>query len=274
MSISQLSGILRYEVLLQRRQRMVTVVLVSTVVLPIVMYVLFGQSNAAEIQRTWIAAGGISTEAALQVTTRYAILYSTITLYLITLLILPVVSADVIAKDRQHGVREVLDSLPLTTGTYLAGKVLSWSATIMIGMVAALVVIAAVLWLLIGPYHVRAFAAAWLAVGWGIGVVNSTISLLLAAGQPTRRRAIGVGVIFATLCLFANVALLTNTALWTNLLNPGRSALTLHYMLLSLTGRPVLIGPTDQMANWSLIGGALEVAVVWVAVWAWMRRKA
>ena len=273
MNITQLSGILRYEILLQRRQRMVTVVMLSAVALPIVMYVLFGQSNADEVQRTWITSGGISTEAALQVTTRYAILYSTMTLYMITLLILPIVSADVIAKDRQHGVREVLDSLPLTTGTYLAGKVLSWGASILIGLVAAMIVIGAALWLLIGPYHVLTFALAWLGIGWGIGVVNSTISLLLAAGQPTRRRAIGVAVIFAAVCLFANVAWLTNTTMLTNLLNPGRSALTLHYMLLSLTEKPVLVMPTEQLANWSLIGGVLEVAVVWIGVWAWMKRK-
>ena len=273
MNITQLSGILRYEVLMQRRQRMVTVVMLSTVALPIVMYVLFGQSNSAEIQRTWITSGGIDTEAALQVTTRYAILYSTMTLYMITLLILPIVSADVIAKDRQHGVREVLDSLPLTTGTYLAGKVLSWGVSILIGLVAAMIIIGAALGVLIGPYHITTFAIAWLAVGWGIGVINSTISLLLAAGQPTRRRAIGVAVIFAALCLFANVAWLTNTTMLPNLLNPGRSALTLHYLLLAFDDHPVVpIGTTEHVIE-SLLGGVLEVAMVWMAVWAWTRRK-
>jgi ABC-type transport system involved in multi-copper enzyme maturation permease subunit len=273
MRISQLGGMMRYEVLLQRRQRMLIVVMLSAAALPIIMYVLFGQSNAAEIQRTWIASGGISTEAALQVTTRYATVYAAMALYMITLLILPVVSADVIAKDRQHGVREVLDSLPLTTGTYLAGKVLSWIAAVMIGLVVALLITGAALWLLIGPYHVTTFATAWLAIGWGIGVVNSVISMLLAAGQPTRRRAIGVAVIFAALCLFANVALLVDTGLWANLLNPGRSALTLHFLLLAVTETPLLPVDSAKTASWSLIGGVIEVAVVWGAVWLWMRRK-
>ena len=274
MNVSQLGGIIRYEILLQRRQRMVTVVMLSTVALPIVMYVLFGQSNAAEIQRTWVTAGGISADAALQVTTRYVTLYTALPLYMITLLILPVISADVIAKDRQHGVREVLDSLPLTGGTYLAGKVLSWGAGVLIGLVIAMIITGAALWFLIGPYHLTVFAAAWLAIGWGIGVINSTISLLLAAGQPTRRRAIGVAVAFAAICLFANVALLIDTTLWTNLLNPGRSALTLHFLLLSLTEKPLLLTDTTSLAGWSLIGGVLEVAAVWIAVWAWLCRKA
>lgn len=274
MRLSQIGGLVRYELVMQRRQRMLIVVMLSTVALPVVMYVLFGQRNAEEIQRTWITSGGISTEAALQVTTRYATVYAAMALYMITLLILPVVAADVIVKDRQHGVREVLDSLPLTTGTYLAGKVLSWAAAVMIGLVVALVITSAALWLLMGPYHVTSFAVTWLIIGWGIGVVNSVISLLLASGQPTRRRAIGVAVIFAAICLFANVALIVNTTWWANLLNPGRSALTLHYLLLTMTETPPrLSADTAQMASWSLIGGVIEIAVVWVMVWAWMRRR-
>lgn len=272
MRLSQLGGMVRFEVLMQRRQRMLMVVMLSTIVLPITMYVLFGQRNAEEVQRTWIASGGISTEAALQVTTRYATIYAAMGLYMITLLILPVVAADVIVKDRQHGVREVLDSLPLTAGTYLAGKVLSWGAAVTIGLIVALVLTSAALWLLIGPYHVATFAAAWLAIGWGIGVVNSVISMLLASGQPTRRRAIGVAVIFAALCLFANLSLLTNTALWVNLFNPGHSALTLHFLLLTLAESPPPIAAnTAQLASWSLIGGGLEIAIVWMMVWGWMK---
>ncbi len=273
MRFSQLGAIMRYEILLQQRQRLIIVVMLSAVALPIIMYVLFGQNNADEIQRTWITAGGISTEAALQVTTRYATLYAAMPLYMITLLILPIVSADVIAKDRQHGVREVLDSLPLTTGTYLAGKVLSWGVSVVIGVVAAMLITGAALWLIIGPYHVAAFATSWLAIGWGIGVISSTLSMLLAAEQPTRRRAIGVAVMFAATCLFANIVLLAEPGMLANLLNPGRSALTLHFLLLSLSDKALLPVATTQQVIWSLIGGVLEVAVVWVAVWAWMRRK-
>ena len=274
MRFRQLGGFMRYEMLMQWRQRMLTGVMLSLIVLPPLMYVLFGQSNAAEIQRTWIAAGGISTEAALQVTTRYATIYAAMALYMITLLILPIVAADVIAKDRQHGVREVLDSLPLTTGTYLAGKVLGWGAAVLIGLVAALLLTGAALWVLIGPYHIATFATTWLAIGWGIGVVNSAICMLLAAGQPTRRRAIGVAVMFATVCLFANVTLIANTGLWANLFNPGRSALTLHFLLLTMAESPLPGTDTTQMASWSLIGGVIEIIVVWLIVWAWMRRRA
>ena len=66
MHFSQLGGLIRYEMVLQWRQRMLTGVMLSLIALPLVMYVLFGQNNAAEVQRTWITVGGITTEAALK----------------------------------------------------------------------------------------------------------------------------------------------------------------------------------------------------------------
>jgi ABC-type transport system involved in multi-copper enzyme maturation permease subunit len=273
MRLTQLGGLVGYEVRLQLRQRMLTGVILSLIALPLIMYVLFGQGNAAEIQRTWIAAGGIATDAALTVTTRYAVMYGAMALYVVMLLVLPVVSADVIAKDRHYGVRELVDGLPLTTGTYLTGKLLGWWAAAGSGLVLAMVVVGAGMWVLIGPYHLAQFAGTWLAFGWGIGLINSGLSLLLAAGQPTRRRAIISGVVFAALCLFANVSLIgLSGPLW-NLLSPGRQAISIHFMLEAWRDQVTTqIAPTADVL-WALLGGVLEVVVVWAIVWAWMRRK-
>lgn len=273
MHFTQLGGIVRYEMVLQWRQRMLTGVMLSLIALPLVMYVLFGQSNAAEVQRTWITAGGIATDAALNVTTRYAIMYAAMSIYLIVLLVLPVVSADVMARDRQHGVRELLDGLPLTTGTYLTGKLLGWWAAAGMGLLAALVIVGAGLWVLIGPYHLDQFASMWLAFGWGIGLVNSGLSLLLAAGQPTRRRALIIGVVFAALCLFANIALIGQSGPLWNTLSPGRHAISIHFILEAWSNQVMVqVSPMSDVI-WSLIGGAIEVGVMWLAVWVWMRRK-
>ncbi len=273
MKVAQLTAMIRYELLLQRRQRLLVGVILSTIALPLLVYVLFGQSNVEEIQRTWITSGGIATDTALQVTTRYAVTYSAMTLYMITLLILPVVSADVIAKDKQHGVRELLDGLPLTTGTYLSGKVLSWWVSVVIGLLIALIVVGAGLWILIGPYHLDQFALAWIAIGWGIGLVNSTLSLLLAAGQPTRRRAIIVGVVFAAICLFANISLLVEPGVLWHVLSPGRQAISLHFFLEAWRDQMSLPVATAQEVVWALIGGVIEVAALWAIVWAWMRKR-
>ncbi len=273
MRLAQLAAIIRYEMLWQRRQRLLVGVILSTIVLPLLVYVLFGQSNVEEIQRTWITSGGIATEAALQVTTRYAVINSAMTLYMIALLILPVISADGIAKDKQHGVRELLDGLPLTTGTYLGGKVLGWWFSVATGLLIALVIVSAGWRVLIGPYHVDQFALAWITIGWGIGMVNSTLSMLLAAGQPTRRRAIIVGVIFAAVCLFANISLIVESDVLWHVLSPGRQAISMHFFLEALRDQPSLPVATTQEVVWALIGGAIEVAALWVIVWAWMRKR-
>jgi ABC-type transport system involved in multi-copper enzyme maturation permease subunit len=274
MRLAQVVAVIRYELVLQRRQRLLAGVILSTIALPLLMVVLFGQSNVEEIQRTWITSGGITTDAALQVTTRYAVTYSAMTLYMITLLILPVISADVIAKDQQHGVRELLDGLPLTPGTYLGGKVLGWWIGVAIGLLMALLVVGAGLRMLIGPYHIDQFALAWITIGWGIGLVNSTLSMLLAAGQPTRRRAIMVGVIFAAICLFANISLLAESGVLWNVLSPGRQAISMHFFLEAWRDQMLLPMATAQEVIWSLIGGVIEVAVVWTIAWAWVRRRA
>jgi ABC-type transport system involved in multi-copper enzyme maturation permease subunit len=273
MRFSQLSGLIRYEMVLQWRQRMLTGVLLSLIALPLIMYVLFGQNNAAEVQRTWTIAGSITTEAALNVTTRYAIMYAAMSIYLIALLVLPVVSADVIARDRQLGVREVLEGLPVTPGTYLAGKLLGWWAAAGSGLLVAMVIVGVGLWVLIGPYHLDQFAGMWIAFGWGIGLVNSGLSLLIASGQPTRHRAIIIAVVFAALCLFANISLIGQSgALW-NALSPGRHAISIHFIMEAWSDQiTVQVSPTSDVI-WSLIGGVIEVAVVWLVVWTWMRRR-
>ena len=129
------------------------------------------------------------------------------------------------------------------------------------------------MWVLIGPYHLAQFAGTWLAFSWGIGLINSGLSLLLAAGQPTRRRAIIIGVVFAALCLFANISLIGQSdPLW-NLLSPGRQAISIHFMLEAWRDQVMTqIAPTADVL-WSLLGGVIEIAVVWTIVWAWMRRR-
>ncbi|CAG0932481.1 hypothetical protein TFLX_02612 [Thermoflexales bacterium] len=269
----QLSGMIRYEMVLQWRQRMLTGVMLSLIALPLVMYVLFGQANAAEVQRTWIASGGIATDAALNTTTRYAIMYAAMSIYLIALLVIPIVAADVLARDRQAGVRELLDGLPVTSGVYLWGKLLGWWAAAGSGLLVTMLIVGAGLWLLIGPYHLDRFAGMWLAFAFGIGLVNSSLSLLLTSGQPTRRRAIILAVVFAALCLFANITMIGQSdPLW-NMLSPGRHAISIHFIMEAWRDQvPVQVSPTSDVI-WSLLGGAIEVAAVWAIIWVWLRNR-
>jgi hypothetical protein len=57
MNFSQLSGIIRYEFLMHWRRRALLGVMLGLAVVPIVIFVLFGESNLAEIRWAWVTAG-------------------------------------------------------------------------------------------------------------------------------------------------------------------------------------------------------------------------
>jgi hypothetical protein len=150
---------------------------------------------------------------------------------------------------------------------------LGWWVAAGVGLLLAMVVVGAGMWVLIGPYHLTQFAATWLAFGFGVGLINSSLSLLLAAGQPTRRRAIIIGVVFAALCLFANVSLMARSEPLWNFLSPGRHAISMPFMLGAwLEEAATRFAPTTDVVA-ALLGGLFEIVVVWTIVWAWMRRK-
>jgi hypothetical protein len=91
--------------------------------------------------------------------------------------------------------------------------------------------------------------------------------MLLASGQPTRRRAIIIAVVFATLCLFANITLIGQSGPLWSMLDPGRHAISFHFILQAWRDEVMAqVSPTSDVI-WSLIGGVLEVAVVWLVVW-------
>ncbi len=273
MRLTQLGGIIRYEIVLQRRQRMLTGVMLSLIALPLIMYVLFGQNNAAEVQRTWTTAGGITTEAALNVTTRYAIMYAAMSIYLIALLVLPIVSADVIARDRQLGVREVLEGLPVTQGTYLIGKLLGWWAAAGSGLLIAMVIVGAGLWVLIGPYHLDQFAAhvdrLWVGHRAGELRPESAHRLRSADAPPGRHHRCGLrGAVFVRQHL-------ADRPIWPTVEFPQpRAACHLHSLHHGSVER------SDHGSSFTHVRRHLVAdrrrdrsGVVWLIVWVWMRRR-
>lgn len=273
MNLGQLSGIIRYEFLMHWRRRALLSVMLGTAVVPLVIVLFFGESNVAEIRQTWITAGGVESEVVRQVTTRYAVTYASLTLYIILLLILPVVAADSVPKDRQWGVRELLDSLPHSATTYLLGKVLGfWAATI-VGVTGAMLLSGLGLWLLLGPFQIEHYAAMWLILLIGVGLVNTGLSIVLAAGQATRRRAIFIGVTFAVVCMFANVSNFGRTGTLWAIANPGRQVITSYFFFETWIGDIDLsqLITTGDVAL-ALLAGALELLLIGGVVALWLRR--
>ena len=109
--------------------------------------------------------------------------------------------ADTIPLDRQYGVRDTLDSLPLSQGVYILGKLLGTWAAVLVGMLVIMVLTAIGWWFLGGAYDVMAYIQMWVVgVAW-IAILNSGIGVLVSAGQPNRRRAIVVAILFVVVAI-------------------------------------------------------------------------
>lgn len=196
--------------------------------------------------------------------------------WMLLLLTVPLIAAETIPQDRQAGVRELLNSLPLSPGVYLTGKLLGVWAGVVAGLAGIALLFGLLGWLLHGPYDLGEYLVLWAVGVTPLTLFTSGMSALLAAGQPTRRRATLVGSAFVMYCV--TMLMTTSLTLW-DAASLARPSLV-HYLQRSYSLR---IAP--QAREWShhiyppgivplAIGlGALQMAMVWLIVWAWMRWK-
>jgi hypothetical protein len=185
------------------------------------------------------------------------------------LLTLPTVVADVIPKDRQLGLGDLVDTLPFTAGTYLAGKVFSvWLAVIGF-LLGAMVLIGAAWWLVIGPFDVALYLRMWLGGALPLALVNSGLAVFLAAGLNTRRYAAVVGL---SLTMLGIATMFTDYASpFLNGLSPARPAL-FRYFLREII--PALASSASlESVLWAIGVGGAEMALAWVGAWVWMRKR-
>ena len=274
---SQLFGMIRYEFLLQLRRPGLLSVVGGLIGIPL-LSLLIGRSQFSELSAA-VAAGGLSPESARAIITNQAVLGSWLYAWLMCNILLPVVVADTLPKDKHLGVRELLESLPLTPGTYLAGKMLSVWVSLLAGVGLAALIGSVVWWGLAGPFSLGIYFEVWSVGVASMALINSGLGVLLAAGQPTNRRAIFVGVAFAilSLALFGPGMILHGTN-W-NLLNPSHPELGMYYFFGwpgAGAGDPLSLRATAlasrSAALRDIAAGAAEVAVAWIVVWAWLRQ--
>ena len=282
-SLTQLGAMLRYEFLLQWRRPTLLALVGGLIAVPILgAFLSRGQFSGYDAA---IAAGGLLLEQVRAQITASMLTAVWLGVSMTLLLLLPIVTADAIPRDRQIGVRELLDSLPITPEIYLAGKLLSLWVSLLAGLgLAALA--AGITWRwIVGPFNLGIYAEMWLLGAVPLALINSALSVLLAAGQPTNRRAIFVGVGFAIFCLLALLAgFLTHGTLLYHL-NPARPAIELYYFVAwpgaEAGASKDLLGIIQAMRTitsrqdvlLSIAAGVAEAGLVWLAVLQWMRRK-
>jgi pimeloyl-ACP methyl ester carboxylesterase len=275
LALHQFSAMLRYEFLLQWRRRALSVIMLALIALPVLAAVIFGRQALAGV-----AVSGLTPARARELVMQQMVPAVWMTLWLFLTLLVPVVVAETIPKDKHYGVRELLDSLPLSPGLYLAGKLVSMWAAVFAGLALGMVVIGAVWGLAVGPFDLRWYANVWLAGAAPMAFINPGLSLLLAAGQPTGRRALLVGIGFAVVCVLLQVpGFLMLGSAW-NILNPSHPVLFLYFLgtpNASPSDDPLTLFLshyiTPEAVTWTVVAGLAQVLILWAVVWAWMRWK-
>jgi len=264
-AISQLMGMVRYELRMQWRRRGMLVMMIGLLA-AILLTCLIEKSVTDKIEYPRIAADMREQVARLQAT--LALLYTWPVGHTLLILSLPLVAAEAIPQDRHYGVRDLLDSLALDRDIYLAGKVLSVWAAVLIGLVAVAILEGWGGLLIFGPFKLDMYLLQWVIGLIPTGLFAAGMGALLAAGQPNRRRATFVGVAFAAYC----VAMLITTSgtVWDSI-SLARPSLFL-YLFKSMLLDSVVHYPPIQIPL-ALGLGAAQIVLVWLIVWAGLRWK-
>ncbi len=266
--LAQIAAIARYEYLMQWRRRALIVItlamlLVAAVPTIVLRNELYTEADFAD------ALGKIST------TTIVSFIF--IPVGAVLAMVVPFIMGDVIPKDNQLGVRDVLFSTPLSAGPYLLGKLLGSWLSIGAGVVAVIIPTGVLWYVLIGPIQPGTYLEPWLIGALPMIVINVGLTVLLTATQPDPRRAILVVVIIVV--LIPMVIGFDPHGDWRDAFNPLRPGVFFHYT-------DTLHASSDSMAmetgnpnirlisvEATIISGLAQVGFVWFLIWRWLRRQ-
>ncbi|MCA9931351.1 MAG: ABC-2 transporter permease [Anaerolineales bacterium] len=118
---------------------------------------------------------------------------------LFAIFLFAVIVADTIAYDRQLGVMEWLNALPLNLATYLLGKLCGMWASILMVMLFVMSVGGIGYVLIYGRIDPGYYVYLWSGIA-GIALLVTGISLAVAAGLSSRRKAMFLGLVTAVVC--------------------------------------------------------------------------
>lgn len=268
LEIVQLIGMTNYEFRMHWRRRGL-IVLVLAVTLMSVASVLLTRANTSLITASAALDKGSLPEQAIG----FAAVFTTwAPLSMALIFILPMIVSDAIPLDTQHNLKDLLDSLPVTSLTYLLGKLFGmWAAGLAsIALVGSISAVA--WWVIVGQFDLRPFLE-MLGVGAVVlTVLNGGLGLLVASRQPNRKRAIVATLAVIMPCIaftaFTPGSLITD-------LNPIRGAIIMYYLSSSTKHlyNADFANFTAQDVLLTVAFGLLELIVIGIAIWGWMRWK-
>lgn len=174
-------------------------------------------------------------------------------------LLLPLVVADTIPRDRQLGVRELLDTTPLSVGVYLIGKAAGVWLAVMVGAGVSLLIAALMAVWQFGLFDLSSYVQMYVIGVGSMVVINNGLAVLIAATQPNRRRAILVVFVLVAGLFFA-VAMQSGPVAYA--FSPLREPIFEYFLWMDVT-EAALYG--------SIAVGLAQVVAVWLGMWAWLR---
>ncbi|MCB9455084.1 MAG: ABC-2 transporter permease [Anaerolineaceae bacterium] len=256
LKLLQIAAMIRYEFRLHWRGRALLVIILALLVMNGVTALVMSQSGDS------MPAGLVINHSAMA--------WATVGVTLAFLL--PIIVSDTIPKDRQLGVRELLDTLPMTRAVYLLGKVLGVYAAVLLGLLVVMLITGVLDLLLFGEVNLSRFLEIWLIGAMAMVILNGGLGVLLPASQPNRRRAV-VLVIAVLILSFALSGTGFESGSIDTYFNPVRPPIIMYY----LTGVAGTFGgaAVSQFTRgdvWLSIGvGLAELIAVGLAVWGWSR---
>lgn len=282
MYLNTIPAIIQNEFRVQWRRRGLLVLTLSMVTLPIAA-AFFMRSELVNINSEWVVAGAIDPEQARRQLAQTILAVIWAPLYVVLSLILPILTADAVPRDRQAdnstGWGELLDSLPVPGGIYLLGKLLGVWASALASCLAAMLITGMSWWLLLGPFDLSLYLQEWLFGAAALAMLNGGLSTLAAATQPSARRGVGIGISISliTITWLMLSPLLTRHAhisIW-DYLNFARPVLFLYFFqnikALGAASQGTAVSMPDVYLT--LVAGMLELALVGLVAWKWMSRS-
>lgn len=271
---AQLGGIVRYEALIQWRRRGVLVLMVVLAATLILVELSLGRMGRTLNAELMAEEGLVATPEIIRAQGTVGMYYAWWVTMLLIILAVPPILADTIPRDRQAGVGELVRSLPVGHGIRLSGKLLAGWAGLAGGLACVMALSGLAGRLVIGPYLFGAYLLLWLVGLLPLALFTAGMSILLAAWQPNRRRATFVGAAFSAYCV---TMLVTTTGTVWDAVSLARPSIFLslpaeYNPLRMLSSLGLFSYPAYQIPL--TIGlGALQVALAWLAVWAWERTR-
>jgi ABC-type transport system involved in multi-copper enzyme maturation permease subunit len=268
--INRLRGIVWYELILHWRQR--GLLIFGLCLLCITIFSITTVHAQIETLNAALSHGQLSEADALNYRADILNFATWPVNFMLILLLVPMITADAIPRDRHFGINDLLESTPLSMGTYLLSKTLS----IMIGVLVAVALVALGVgigfWALVGPYTLQTYAAQWALTAAPLALVQPALCMLFASGQKTRRMALVAGFAAVVLSLYFLVSGISTLGHQPNLadyLNPAH-VIALMYYSTSNVHLPNLT-ETDVWLTW--FGAFIDLVLMGLIAGLWLQRQ-